>query len=153
MKKDQCNCVKFCRNINKTFDEKFQTESIGFYFDGTSFAHKHNPSDEVRSSLIIAWKKRSEELDLNCTAKGRYFTSGDRVAHFVVATAYNEGIILWEQCCGKKNGDRFAQFVRDHFNETFKETANAEGKHFLQDENPNQNRKKAKLAFHLMLMP
>ena len=42
----------------------------------------------------------------------------------------------------------FAQFVKDHFNETFKKSDNAEGKLFLQDGDPSQNSKKAKDALN-----
>ena len=99
----------------------------------------------------MAWRKKSEGLDLNCTAKGSHVGSGGRVAHFFVAIAYNKGTILCEQYFGNINGDMFAQFVKDHFNETFKKSDNGEGKLFLQDGDPSQNSKKAKYAllFHI----
>lgn len=56
-------------------------------------------------------------------------------------------LILYEKYFGNISGDVLAHFVRDHFNETFLKSANAEGKLFLQDEDPRQNSKKAKLEF------
>ena len=59
---------------------------------------------------------------------------------------YNTGIILCEQYLANVNGEMFAQFVKDHTNQTFKNSVNAKGKLFLQDGDSNQNSKKATVA-------
>ena len=139
--------LKFSKKVKKLMDEKtFWTEGIAFYFDGASFQHKYNPSDEARSTRTMAWRKKSEGLDLHCTAKGSHVGSGGRVAHFLVAIAHNRGVILCEQYYGNINGEMFAQFISDHFNEAFEKSANPRGKLFLQDGDPSQNSKKAKVA-------
>ena len=88
-----------------------------------------------------------EGLDLICTANQGHVGSGSRVAHFLVAFAYNEGVIICKHYFGNINGDMFAQFVKDHFNENFRKSANAKGRFFLQDGDPSQNSKKVKVAF------
>ena len=56
-------------------------------------------------------RKKSAGLDLNYTAKGSHVGSGGRVAYFLVAIAFNRGIILFEQYHGNINGEVFAQFI------------------------------------------
>ena len=46
------------------------------------------------------------------------------------------------------NGQRFVDFVREHFPRIFPTSANRKGKLFLQDGDPSQNSKKAKDAMH-----
>ena len=68
------------------------------------------------------------------------------MAHFLVAIAFNQGVILCEQCHGNINGGMFAQFILEHFNDTFEKSTNPKQKLFLQDRDPSQNRKKEKVA-------
>ena len=111
------------------------------------FVHAYNPLDEAQPTQTMVWRKRSEELHLSCTANRVHVRYGGRFAHFLVALAYNEGVILCKQYFGNINGDMFAQFVKDHFNETFRKSANAKVTFFLQDGDPSQNSKKAKVTF------
>ena len=109
--KDAKACRKFAAHI-KTLEEKIQAEDIAFYFDGASFQHKYNPFNEAKLTHTVTSRKKSAGLDLNCTAKGSHVGSGGRVAHFLVAIAFNRGIILFEQYHGSINGEMFAQFIQ-----------------------------------------
>lgn len=149
-KKDLHDRMKFSKKVVKLVHENIWTEGIAFYFDGASFQHKYNPFDEARSTRTMAWRKKSEGLDLNCTAKGSHVGSGGRVAHFLVAISYNRGVILCEQYYGNINGEMFGQFILDHFKEVFAKSANPKGKLFLQDGDPSQNSKKAKVALDMI---
>ena len=139
--------LKFARKAKRLpSEENLWREGIAFYLHGVGFQHKYNPYDEAKSTKTMAWRKRDEGLKPNCTAKGSHVGSGGKVAHFIVAIAYNKGVILCEQYQGKVNGEMFANFVLEHFERTFKCSANPSGKLFLQDGDPNQNSKKAKVA-------
>lgn len=135
--------LKFAKKVKRIVNENIWTEGIAFYLDGVGFQHKYNPFDEAKSTRTMAWRRRGEGLELNCTAKGSHVGSGGRVAHFLVAIAYNRGVILCEQYHGNINGAMFAQFISDHFKQTFENSANPKGKLFLQDGDPSQNSKKA----------
>ena len=137
---------KFATCIKKSLKEKIWTEDIAFYFDGASFQHKDNPFGEAKSTRTIAWRKKSEGLDLNCTVKGSDVGSEGRVVHFLLAIAFNRGVILCEQYHGHINGELFAQFILEYFSDTFEKSTNLEQKLFLQNGDTSQNSKKATVA-------
>ena len=68
------------------------------------------------------------------------------MANFIVAMAYNQGLVLCEQYHELFTGEYFANFIRSHFDDTFSSTQNPSHKLFLQDGDPRQNYKKAKRA-------
>ena len=94
----------------------------------------------------MPWRKKNEDLDQNCTAKGSHVGSGGRVAYFLVANAFNRGVILYEQYHGSIHGEIFAEFILEHFNDIFEKSTNPKQKLFLQDGDPRQNSKKAKVG-------
>lgn len=61
--------------------------------------------------------------------------------------AYQKGVVCCEQYLANLTGEIFSDFARDHFPEVFERSANPRGKLFLQDGDPRQNSKKAKVAF------
>ena len=67
----------------------------------------------------MAWWKRDEGLKPNCTTKRSHVESGGKVVHFMVAIVYMKGVILCEQHEGRINEEKFANFVREHFEKTF----------------------------------
>ena len=89
--------LQFARKVKRLFPDTIQTEGIGFYLDGTSFAHKRNLCNQARGTKSVAWRKRKEGLSLNCTAQGTKVGCGGKMAHFIVAMAYNQGVVLCEQ--------------------------------------------------------
>ena len=60
----------------------------------------------------------------------------------MVAITYMKGVILCEQYEGRINGEKFANFVRKHFEKTFERNANLTGKLLLQNYDPSQNSKR-----------
>ena len=60
------------------------------------------------------------------------------MAHFVVAIAYNNGVIICEQY-EKMNGKYFADFVRRNFDFMFSVCGKMIDKTFIQDGDPSQN--------------
>ena len=144
--KDLALRLKFCRKVKRTFSEKLWEEGISFYLDGTGFTHMSNLYDQARCTKSMAWRKRNEGLSVECTTKESHEGSGGKVANFFVAIAYEKGVVLCEQYMGNLNGQMFADFIREHFKETFNKSVNPTGKLFLQDGDPSQNSKKSKTA-------
>ena len=55
-------------------------------------------------------------------------------------------VVCCEQYYGNITGELFSDFVHEHFPVMFEKSANPKGKLFLQDGDPRQNSKKAKIA-------
>ena len=51
-------------------DQSFWRQSIAFYFDGVGFVHKTNPCESATSCRGKVWRKTTEGLHPQCTAKG-----------------------------------------------------------------------------------
>ena len=92
----------------------------------------------------MAWRKPSDGLSFNQTAKGTHEGSGGQTAHFIVAIAYNQGVILAEQYEGHLDGQKFVDVMHKQFPTLFENSSNKKkGKFFLQDGDPSQNSRKA----------
>ena len=139
--------LKFCRKVKRKLEDNFWKYGIGFYLDGTGFTHKYNPSDQARTTRSMAWRKANEGLSIDCTTKGSHEGTGGKVANFMVAIAYEKGVVLCEQYTGHLNGQKFSDFIRDYFSEAFEKGSNPKGKLFLQDGDPSQNSRKARNAW------
>ena len=138
--------LQYARKVKRILSKEIWTKGIAFYLDGVGFQHKYNPFEEAISSKTMAWRKRNEGLSQHCTAKGSHVGSGGRVAHFMVAIAYDKGVIMAEQYTGKINGEMFSNFILEQFPQAFQNSANPRGKLFLQDGDPSQNSNKSKEA-------
>jgi len=143
--------LRFAKDMAQRVDSRnlWQRE-IAFYLDGAGFQHKYNPYDEAKSIKTMAWRKKDEGLQRNCTAKGSHVGSGGRVLHFMVAISYSKGVVLCEQYEGRINGQMFADFISKHFKSTFERSVNPNSGLFLQDGDPSQNSKKARQAMELI---
>ena len=89
--------LKFAREMKREHTEDFWTKEIAFYLDGVSFVHKYNPADQARAPKGRIWRKDDEGLAFGCSAKGSHCGTWGRVAKFMVAITYREGVILCEQ--------------------------------------------------------
>lgn len=137
--------LNFARRYKKV-PESLWKEGISFYLDGTSWVHKRNPNGDARTSRTRMWKKKGESLDKQCTAKGKKEGTGGSTAKFMVAIAYGKGIIKCHQYNENINGELFAEFIKEKFDDMFNSSANSRGRLFLQDGDPSQNSAVAKDA-------
>jgi transposase len=142
-KEDLVKRLKFARRCSK-IPEKMWTEGISFYLDGTGWVHKTNPARNARTSRTRTWKKESESLSRNCTAKGKKEGVGGRMARFMVAIAYGKGVVACHQYQGHIDGEKFSKMVTNLFPEIFKNSANPVRQLFLQDGDPSQNSRLAR---------
>ena len=141
--------LKFARKC-KRLPQNFWEDGIGFYLDGTSWAHKTDPKKTAITTRTRIWRKKSEYLERLCTAKGKKEGTGGQTAKFMVAIAFGKGVVKCHQYTEHVSGEMFSQFIKDHFAEMFEVSANPKGKLFLQDGDPSQNSKLAKEAMDLV---
>ena len=139
--------LKFPRKVRRKLPANFWEEGVGFYLDGASFTHKMNPFDQTRAPRAMALKKPGQGFDFGFIGKGSHEGTGETVAHFMAAIAYEKGVIAAEQYHGRINAETFSSFFREHFASIFKKSGKPRGKLFLQDGDPSQNRVKARSAF------
>ena len=117
---------------------------MSFYLDGTSFAHKNNPSDQVCAPKGRIWRKMSEGDKIGCTAKGRKEGTGARVLKVMVAISYEKGVMC--EPYEKIPGSYSENFIDRNFNRMFKLADKGPGHIFVQDGDPCQNSAAAKRA-------
>lgn len=125
-------------------DNAFWQSEIAFYFDGAGFQHKTNPYATATSCGKKVWRKQTEGLHGDCTAKGSKVGYGGKQAKFFVAISYNRGVILAEQY-EYLSGQTFAMFIRKHFKDVFRKSGK-QSMVWLQDGDPSQNSMKSKVA-------
>ena len=122
------------------------TERIPFYWVG--YQHKRNPFDAAKPVKYMTSRQQSEILYPLYTRKGSHTESGWGIAHFIVATSHNKGVIFCEQYFGKINGEMFADFKHKYFEEAFEKYNSPKDKLFLHDGDPSQNNRKANNAMY-----
>ena len=130
-----------------TLNQHVWIKDICFYLDGKGFAHKRNPCNNALRSTSRTWRKKGERFSLNCTAPGRQEGVGGKVAKFMVAISYGQGVNMCELYEDQLNGESFANFVRIHFPPCFAKSCNPDARVFLQDGDPSQNSAAARKAF------
>lgn len=138
--------VTFARDIRKHHGRNFWKQDVMFYFDGTGFAHKVHPQEQATAPRGRIWRKSSEGLALDCTAKGMKVGTGGRVLRLFVAISYGKGVVLVKPY-SKLGGRKFARFVRRYFPRTMEACGAQRRRLFLQDGDPSQNSSDAKAAF------
>ena len=140
--------LKYARAVKKmALGDDFWTRDIAFYLDGVSFAHKSNPCENAKSARTRTWRKSTEGLHVNCTAKGKKEGTGGKVAKFMVAIAHGKGVVGVHQYYGNISGEKFADYVRSNFPNLFRASDKPDGGYFVQDNDTSQNSRAAKEAF------
>ena len=130
--------LKFARGIRREYSSSLWTEQVAFYLDGVSFVHKYKPADQARSTQGRIWRKPGEGLSIGCKTKGSHCGSGGRMAKFMVAITYREGVVLCEQY-DKLNARYFKDLVEREFGNMFKRANKGNSKLWIQDGDPSQN--------------
>ena len=88
------------------------------------------------------WRKKSEGLR---TSKGSKELPAGKRLHFLVAIAFNRGVVLAKEY-EHMSRDYFSSFIRRHLFSLF--TAKGKQKWFVMDNNPSQRSKAAKKAIN-----
>ena len=118
LRQDLSDWVAFCmRVLNQRLGPEFWRKNITFYLDVTGFQFKTILLDQARAPKARVWRKKQEWFHPWCTAKGK--RKGSVNANFMVAIAYNSGVVLCEQYDETINGEKSANIVRRGFPEAF----------------------------------
>lgn len=143
--KDGKDRVKFGKNMQNNYDADVWTREVAFYFDGASFVHKQHPKSCALAPRGRVWRRKNEGLKPGCLAKGNKEGTGGKSVKMFVAISYAEGVIC-AQPYEKLNGEKISEFVKHNFNGIFA-ASRKQSRLWLQDGDPSQNSKKAKIAF------
>ena len=114
--------LKFAKQVRKRLNPSVWTTGVSFYLDGVGFTHKYNPHT-TNHWHQECWLGENPQMVL-ATSKGSHEGSRGRTAHFIVAIAYNKGVILAEQYESNLNGKNFADFVHEQFPTVFENSCN-----------------------------
>jgi transposase len=131
-----------CQKILKIKPNLFHS-SISFYLDGVSFVFKRQPMQDATAPKGKIWRKKSEGLRM--TSKGSKELPAGKRLHFLVAIAFNRGVVLAKEY-EHMSGDYFSGFVRRNLSSLF--TAEGQQKWFVMDNDPSQRSKTAKKAIN-----
>eukprot|EP00794_Sanderia_malayensis_P010595 gene10595-11716_t len=113
---------EFAKKVRRSLTPSVWTDHVAFYLDGVGFTHKVNPHDQSLAPRTMSWRKPSDGLSYNQTAKGSHAGSGGRTANFLVAIAYKRGVVLVEQYEGQLNGQKITHETYSQFCERAKQT-------------------------------
>ena len=131
-----------CRKILRIKPNLFHS-NISFYLDGVSFVFKRQPMHEASLPKGKVWRTRSEGLRL--TSKGSKDLPGGKRLHFLVAIAFNKGVILAKEY-EHMGGEYFSDFIKTDLSMLF--NAETEQKWFVMDNDPSQRSKAARKAIN-----
>ena len=131
-----------CRKILKIKPNLFHS-NISFYLDGVSFVFKRQPMHEASLPKGKVWRTRSEGLRL--TSKGSKDLPGGKRLHFLVAIAFNKGVVLAKEY-EHMSGEYFSDFIKTDLSKLF--NAQTEQKWFVMDNDPSQRSKAARKAIN-----
>lgn len=134
--------AKKCKKVLNKMPDLFH-KNISFYLDGVSFVFKTRPLQDAVAPQGKIWRKRSEGLRL--TSKGSKQLPGGKQLHFMVAIAFDKGVILAEEY-KHMSGEYFSDFVKRNFSTVF--VGEAEQKWFIMDNDPSQRSKAATKALN-----
>ena len=93
--------------------------------------------DQATTSATSKWRRINEGLQIGSTS--RVSKEDVRQVRFILAIAYNKGVILWEQYFGRLSGATMTNIAREHFPSMFERSANPRAKWTLQDGCPIEN--------------
>ena len=104
---------------------------MSLYIDGKGFQCKKNPRDQARVPKVTEWRKKSERLSYDCTAKGK--KEGSINSNVLVGISFGKGIVLCQQYFGPITGIKSAYIVDSRFHSPFDTITNPVLKRLLMD--------------------
>lgn len=138
--------VNFAKKMVKEYSADVWSKEITFYLDGKSFKYTRNPLASAKCTRSRACRKVHEGLFKGCTAKGSKCGTGVKKLDLVVCISHGKGVCLVEKY-DKMDGRYFTSFVQRKFPYLFAQISKTRKKLWIQDGDPSQNCKSARLAW------
>ena len=123
--------LKFTRRCSRHCLPTFWKRGISMYIDGVGFEWKTNPNKSVAGTRAMGWRKRTQGLDINQTAKGK--KEGKKNAYFYVGISYNKGVVMCKAYTGRMNSEKYENVIVPSIVEGVRKSINPLGKRVLQD--------------------
>ena len=101
------------------------------YLDGVGFEWKTNPLASAAGTRSMGWRKPSQGLDINQTAKGK--KEGKVNAYFYVGISWNKGVVTCKAYTGRMNKEKYFEHILPSIVSGMNDSINPLGKRLLQD--------------------
>ena len=138
--------VHFAKRMTREYSADVWSKDVTFYLDGKSFKYNRNPLASAKCTRSRVWRKIHEGLSKGCTAKGSKCGTGVKKVDLVVCISHGKGVCLVEQY-DKMDGRYFTSFVQRQFPKLFAQNSKTQKKLWIQDGDPSQNCRSARLAW------
>ena len=112
------------------------------YIDGVGFEWKTNPNTSVAGTRSMGWRKRSQGLDMNQTAKGK--KEGKKNAYFYVGISFTKGVVMCKAYTGRMTAEKYCDIIVPSIVQGLDRSINPLGKRVLQDNCSIMNSKQTK---------
>ena len=123
--------LKFARKCHRLLQPVFWKRGISIYLDGVGFEWKSNPCKSVPGTRTMGWRKVTQGLDYNQTAKGK--KEGKKNASFYVGVSYNKGVVVCKAYTGKMNAQKYHDVIVPAIVKGMNDSINPRAKRLLQD--------------------
>ena len=141
-KEDQKIRLSWARSkVKENVTQAFWNYGVSMYMDGVGFVYKKNAFDQARAPKGRLWRRTSEGLARNCTAKLN--KAGTKEVKFMVAISFQRGVVLCESYT-EHTGILFSKMCDACLPQAFNLSINPHDRRYLQDGCPVQNSKVAK---------
>ena len=123
--------LRFARKCQRLLQPVFWKQGISIYLDGVGFEWKSNPCKSVPGTRTMGWRKVTQGLDHNHTAKGK--KEGKKNASFYVGISYNRGVVVCKAFTGKMNAQKYQEAIVPAIVKGMSKSINPTAKRLLQD--------------------
>ena len=129
--KDLVKRLAFTRKCSRNCLPSFWKRGISMYLDGVGFEWKTNPLASAAGTRSMGWRKPSQGLDINQTAKGK--KEGKVNAYFYVGISWNKGVVTCKAYTGRMNKEKYFEHILPSIVSGMNDSINPLGKRLLQD--------------------
>ena len=123
--------LKFARKCKRLLQPVFWKRGISIYLDGVGFEWKSNPCKSVPGTRTMGWRKVTQGLDYNHTAKGK--KEGKKNAYYYVGISYNKGVVVCKAYTGRMNAEKYERVIVPAIVKGMTNSVNPIAKRLLQD--------------------
>ena len=123
--------LKFARKCKRLLQPVFWKRGISMYLDGVGFEWKSNPCKSIPGTRTMGWRKITQGLDHNHTAKGK--KEGKKNAYFYVGISFHKGVVVCKAYTGRMNAQKYEDSIVPAIVKGMENSINPTAKRLLQD--------------------